>query len=246
MQDYLRFDQMGRFNGWIRVGDQRVDVSDWYGARDHSWGVRPGMGGYEPATSLPRAGENTSDVGNGQVGFLVVALWFDTPSKAGYLMQTENGAGQILYSHGRIIRRAAGAHDETTTTSITHDLQFVEGTRTSTGGVITVLTADGERIEIKVEALIAPICYKGSGYDHGYRDERGLGVHRGTLLEADVYDISHPEKVVLPDGRVIRPWHREAGAIVYVAGEKGMAHFPCISSGPIARYALYGSITNEK
>ncbi|MET0660384.1 MAG: hypothetical protein ABW110_19750, partial [Steroidobacteraceae bacterium] len=86
---------------------------------------------------------------------------------------------------------------------------------------------------------------KGTGYDFGYRDQKGLGLFRGNLLEYDQYDLSHAEDVVLPDGRRIRPWHREADAKITVNGAGGFAHFAVISSGPVQRYGLRHPATNR-
>lgn len=246
VQDYQRYDQLGRVNGWVEHDGQRIAVNDWFATRDHSWGVRPSMGGYDAPTSLPRSGENLGDVGAGQVGFLVVVLWFEVASMGGFLMRMENGKGEPTYSHGRILKRVDGAIRDIETRSIRHDLRFVEGTRTAQGGTITVETVEGETISIEVESIYAPYAYKGTGYDCGFDDERGLGVHRGWIVETDTYDISHPEDVILPDGRTIRPWHRELGAVVRVNGEEGMAHFPVISSGPIERYGLDAPTTNRR
>lgn len=237
-QDYTRYEQLGLIDGWIALNGERIAVSGWFGGRDHSWGVRPGMGGYDAPTSLPRAGENVRDVGAGHHGFLVVVLWFDLPSIGGYLMMMENGAGASLYAHGRVMERTGSGFVEHDAVAITHDLTFVPGTRTCSSGRIAVTLRDGRLLELDVETMLPPFCYRGTGYDGGYRDGRGLGVHRGDLIESDVYDVSHAEDVILPDGAIIRPWHREAGAIVRMAGEEGLAHFPVLSSGPIARYGL--------
>ena len=52
-QDYVRFMQIGRTDGWIEIEGERFAAQKWFGARDHSWGVRPGQGGYEPLSLLP-------------------------------------------------------------------------------------------------------------------------------------------------------------------------------------------------
>ena len=50
---------------------------------------------------------------------------------------------------------------------------------------------------------------QGLGYSGGYDDGRGLGAWRGqTHLESDVWDVSHPSKVVYPDGSEKEHWHR--------------------------------------
>jgi len=158
LKDYSRFDQIGSVSGWIKLGDEHIAVKDWFASSDHSWGIRTGMGGYEPLTRLPRPGENPRDVGAGHVGYLVVVLWFDTPSLAGYRMQIENGAGAIIYSYGRLLRQENGGFTERSTKRIGHDLKFFPGTRTATSGVIIVEADDGEIINIEVESLMHPIC----------------------------------------------------------------------------------------
>ena len=240
-QDYQRFDQLGRIDGWIDLGGKRISADGWFGARDHSWGVRPGMGGYDAMSALPRPGENPHDVGQGHEGFLVIVLWFDLPGVAGYLMLMENGRGERLYSHGKIVNKAGGDFRTSDAARIDHQLQFMEGTRSCSHGRITVVTVDGETIEIDVESLGTPLCYLGTGYDGGFNDGRGLGFHRGNVLECDVFGLAHAEDVVLPDGRTIRPWHREGGARVRIDGEEGLAHFPVISSGFIEKYRLADS-----
>jgi len=49
-QEYLRYSQIGEVNGWLSIDDERYEVEHWFGARDHSWGVRRGVGGFEPFT----------------------------------------------------------------------------------------------------------------------------------------------------------------------------------------------------
>src|SRR5690606_19435020 len=42
MEFMTRYDQIGRWHGWIDDGAGRIAVDGWWGARDHSWGVRRG------------------------------------------------------------------------------------------------------------------------------------------------------------------------------------------------------------
>ena len=41
--DTMRFAQTGYWTGWLRVGDERFEVTPdrWWGTRDRSWGIRP-------------------------------------------------------------------------------------------------------------------------------------------------------------------------------------------------------------
>jgi hypothetical protein len=242
--DYMRFAQIGKVSGWIEVEGDRITVDDWFGARDHSWGVRAGMGGYEPNTS--NVSDLNADLGAGQQSFMLIWLAFEAPEFAGYLQQQEDGSGRVLYTDGHIIRKSTAEAPPVSVSKITHALRFVPGTRVCEGGELLIELADGTSLSIEAQMLLAPWCYKGTGYDSGYADERGLGFHRGDALEVDVYDVSHPENVVMPDGREVRPWHREANCTLIVNGQAGLGHFPIISSGPIARYGLTGSIKNTQ
>jgi hypothetical protein len=57
-------------------------------------------------------------------------------------------------------------------------------------------------------------------------------------VESDTYDVSHEEEVIMPDGRRLRPRHREQPVRVTVKGEVGQGHFPIIAIGRNARYGL--------
>lgn len=78
----------------------------------------------------------------------------------------------------------------------------------------------------------------------GWAGTNPLRLCRG--LEYDVYDLSHAEDVVLPDRRVVRPWHRETGCTLTVNGQPGLGHFPVINSGIVERYKLSAQAVNRK
>ncbi|HKQ81441.1 MAG TPA: hypothetical protein VJS42_04545 [Steroidobacteraceae bacterium] len=245
VQDYVRFDQHGYINGSFCVDDARVEMKQWFGARDHSWGVRPSSGGYEPATSVA-----VDDTYGGQLsgakGWFAIYLFFETPHYSGYIQHQEDGDGRLLYMDGSIGVRREGSIDEQPITSLVHDLQFVPGTRTCSGGELRAVLKNGTQAVIQVQSLLPGTVYKGTGYDNGFNDERGLGLHRGHLIEADVYDVSDVERVRLPDGRTIRPWHRELPCTVTVNGENGMGYAAVLNNGRIRRYDLSGEFTNKR
>ena len=58
-------------------------------------------------------------------------------------------------------------------------------------------------------AMGSSIAMQGLGYSGGYNDGRGLGAWRApNHVEFDVWDVSHPSKVVYPDGSQKEHWHR--------------------------------------
>jgi hypothetical protein len=245
VQDYVRFDQHGHIYGWFSVDGRRVDANGWFGARDHSWGVRPSTGGYEPTTSL-----QTDDTYGGQAagskGWLAIYLFFETPHYSGYIQHQEDGTGALIYHDGSLTERRDGSADEQSIVSLEHELEFPRGTRTCASGELKLKLKNGSDAVIRMQSLLPGTVYKGTGYDNGFNDERGLGVHRGTLVEYDVYDVSDIELVKLPDGRTIRPWHRELPCTVTVNGEAGMGYAAVLNNGHIVRYGLNTEFTNRR
>jgi hypothetical protein len=105
---------------------------------------------------------------------------------------------------------------------------------------LRLTTSDSVKWDIDVEAIGRAWVFKGLGYDSGFNDENGMGVWRGDALtvEADSYDISDTEEVLMPDGRRLRPRHREQPVRVKINGEVGQGHFPIIAIGRNKRYGL--------
>lgn len=230
VEDYRRFDQIGRVEGWLEVDGRRYEARDWFGARDHSWGVRRGVGGFEPFTgSIPPEAH----------GLLFGWLAWATEGAGGQLQFREDGGGRRLHLDGRLAWPAPQGRPEDRVCGLEHEIRFAPGTRAYERAQLLVHTESGAKLEIEARPLFTAWAYVGTGYDHGFADGKGLGAYRGSeLLEFDVYDVSHPEDVVVPDGQVLRPVHREQPARLSVDGQSGTGHFPVITVGRVARYGL--------
>ena len=230
VRDHLRTSQFGKASGWINIEDKRTDFKDWFAWRDHSWGVRPGVGGFEPNTG-------SLEKNNGWLG---IFNWWLT-EEAGCLFQLqEDGDGNRLYLNGNIAFR--DGKPPLTIIDAKHDIRFYESTRRYRTLTLELTAHDGSKWVVEAESIGRPWVYRGGGYDHGYNDGRGLGVWRGDFLEEhDQYDISHPEDAVFPDGKVLRPMHREQFARVTINGKPGQAYTPVISTGPNKRYGFEGT-----
>jgi hypothetical protein len=227
VRDHLRWDQLGTASGWISIDGKRRDFENWFGWRDHSWGVRPAIGGYEPYT-----GSRQEDHGS-----LVIVIWWLTDSEGGLVQIKENGDGQREYLDGHIFPR--NGEPALRVTTARHEIHFIPGTRIYDRMDVTLTDEAGKVWEIAAEGTGRAWAYKGSGYAGGYNDERGLGLWRGHWVEEyDVYDIADVEAVVLPDGRTLFPVHREQFGRVTVNRRPGLAHTPVITTGTIARYGL--------
>lgn len=242
-QDYMRFDQHGLIEGWLSVEGRRIAADGWFGARDHSWGVRPSTGGYEPTTAIIEDDSFGGQLSGVNDGWLAIYMFFETPDYAGYIQRQENAAGNILYQDGDIARHG---EPEKRIIAMEHALEFVPGTRTCGKGSLRCTLQGGDIVTVSFDSLLPGTVYKGTGYDNGFDDERGLGFHRGNIVEYDVYDVSDVEKVGLPDGRIIRPWHRELPCTVEVNGQSGMGYATVLNNGSIARYGLTGEFTNRR
>jgi hypothetical protein len=236
-QDYQRFDQLGTCSGWLEVNGERVEVRDWWAARDHSWGVRPGMGVPEPVTG-PRA--PLSELG----GFTAFFL-FTTDGLAGHLQVMERGSDRT-YLTGHVINRGAGAGPDETAVDIvdaTFTIDMHPGTRRFRTTAVDIVLADGRALTLTADALGGAIAMPGLGYSGGFDDGRGLGAWRGELhVEADVWDVSHPERVGLPDGSTSEPWHRIQPVGVTVAGAgldgRGTGSMTMVARGRLPQYGL--------
>lgn len=198
VEDYRRFDQIGQATGWIEVEGQRIEIDSWWACRDHSWGVRRGMGVPEPVTG-PKV--NLSEKGH-----LMSFLFFSTDTMSGSLLFSGRG-DDVPYTTGVITDRRTQAQCHATRIQLDVDLH--EGTRRFRTAGMTAELEDGRQLRIVVEARGSSIAMQGLGYSGGYDDGQGLGAWRGDdHQEADIWDVSHPSLIARPDGTQKEHWHR--------------------------------------
>lgn len=230
-QDYRRFDQMGRVDGWIDVGGERIEIVDGIGIRDHSWGVRRSTGGFEPFTgSMPPEVH----------GSLFIWVEFATAEVNGHLQLTESATGERSMLEGFVATRSGEGLERVEVVDVRHDIEFHPGSRVYRRVVLDIDTSDGVTHRLEAEPVLTAWAYRGTGYDSGFDDGRGLGAFRGEVLEHDVYDVSHPEDVVLPSSEVIRPMHREQSVRLTFDGVEGFGHLPVMPIGANERYGFEG------
>lgn len=198
VEDYRRFDQIGRANGYLEVAGERVEIDNWWSCRDHSWGVRRGMGIPEPVTG-PK-------VPLSEKGHVMSFLFFSTDTISGHLLFQRRGDDEP-YTSGVITDRATGESNDVADIKVEVDLH--EGTRRFRSAGLTAVFEDGKTLKLEVDAQGSSIAMQGLGYSGGFDDGRGLGAWRGEeVLETDVWDVSDPAKIVYPDGSEKVHWHR--------------------------------------
>ncbi|MEV6985930.1 hypothetical protein AB0M95_32360 [Sphaerisporangium sp. NPDC051017] len=225
VQDTSRYDQIGRLEGWIDLDGTRYESDDWWGVRDHSWGVRPDVGGFEPS--------------HGHTRSPMLWLWtFATTGEVAVHFQLrETGTGTVTHFDGEVIYASGSDREPVRIERVEHDIVFIDGSRDWSTLVYHLFLADGQKMTLEAEALQSAWAYRGTGYENGYEDSRGVGVPRGEIVETDRVDLSVPGRVTR-NGEPWFPGHREQPARVWIDGAPGTGHLPVMSSGRVEKYGL--------
>ena len=233
-EEYQRFNQIGSVSGSLNVAGRQIDIDRWWSARDHSWGVRPGIGGPQPANGESGPRETA--------GTLFLFLFFSAGTVAGHIQIAER-RGRRAYLTG-ILRFAQTAGDwvELAVLDAELTLDFVAGTRRPRRATITVVVEGEQQIELTLDAEGPSFAMPGLGYG-GWNDRLGLGVYRGLAVEErDTWDVSHPADVVLEDGTIERPPHRiQPVQVTLQSGtlnETGMGSLTLVANGHLPKYGL--------
>jgi hypothetical protein len=173
----------------------------------------------------------------GGKGLFLVHAGFAAGSLAGAIQLIEDGDGTRIYTEGEV-RESNGGPVEVV--SLEHDVTFVPGTRVFERAELEIGLVDGRKFLLDARAVGRPWVYRGGGFDGGFADGKGQGVWRSADLrvEVDRYDVSDPEKVVMPDGSVQTPRHREQLTVCTVDGVAGSAYLPMFVIGPQPRFGL--------
>jgi len=233
VQDYCRLDQLGTASGWVGIGDDRVEVHDWFAWRDHSWGVRPGMGGADPVTGQPGAAGAHRPPGS-----LFIWIALRAGDLAGQFQTQIGGDGRAESVDGHLIPDTDEPSTSLGIAEVLHDITFVGGHTAFSHARLQVRTDDGRTWDVDATPLRPPWDFSGAGYSGGWHDGQGLGVPRGAAVEADEYDTSAPADVGLADGSVRQHWHRETDVSLVVDGPTGRGltgdgHLTIIARPPV-------------
>ena len=139
-------------------------------------------------------------------GHVMSFLFFSTDSMSGHLLFEARGEDEP-YTTGVVTERLSETVHVAQKIELSVDLH--PGTRRFRTAQVRAAFGDGKRLLLDLTAHGASIAMQGLGYSGGYDDGRGLGAWRGqNHLESDVWDVSHPSRVVYPDGSQKEHWHR--------------------------------------
>jgi hypothetical protein len=183
VMDYTRMTQNGRWSGTFTAGGRtyKVDPSQWWGVRDHSWGIRPVGGGEPPSAPAP---------GAGPAGFYWV--WSPTQFNDVCLMYTvsENPDGSRWHSAAELLYPRTSGRPPEPLTVLEHDFKLKSGTRLWERGSMKLARPDGALVEITMTPKTT-LYMAGGGYSYagGWRH----GQYHGPLVvEGETWDLTDP------------------------------------------------------
>lgn len=176
--ELVRYHQVGVPTGWVSVEGTRneIDPAGWYASRDHSWGVRWGVG--HPSPDLRPA---PYDVREFPLQFAWCPVLFE-PADAEpysihffYLVSSESFIPKQVQGG---IERADGTREPFVDVDV--DLRYHPDNRRVLGGVLTFKMADGAERPLEIEVVGDTGFHLGTGLYFGM-DGLEHGQWRGEL-----------------------------------------------------------------
>ena len=225
-QDTTRYDQCGRWSGWVEFGGERLDVDNWWGFRDHSWGIRPGVGSFEP-----NRGSHADDPHKMSSSRVRILVWscFSTDDYSCQFQYHEDAAGNATFCGGSLVYPYDTGKPPLKVLAVTQKVDFLPKGLAYSSATYHVTLSDGSTLDIEVEPVLRSWAFGGTGYDGSYNDRRGLGAQRGDgLLEHDLFDLTDLEEVRFPNGTEAFGGHREQPGRAIVNGRPAQGHFAAL------------------
>ncbi len=212
-----RFAQVGSWEGQIRVGGKKYDVTPdrWQGARDHSWGVRPNTGEPEPT------GIKAKYAPAGAFGYFHnwIPAQFDEFMIKVYIAEDMDGNRMIEEA---VKVPAYGQKGETIHLgSPKHQFTYKSGTRQLASTIITFAHSD---LELRGSPLRTNYLLGGSGYRP--TADWGLGHYQGPIkVEGLSWDMSDPTQLAEIQGlnETLCRWELSTGEVGFGMHENTVA-----------------------
>lgn len=230
-----RFSLPTRVSGWAEIDGERTQLDGWYGARDHSWGIRSTMGPHVPIGGI---GEEATDFDR-----RAIRIWipFEVGDHAGFFHTHEHADGEALDFEGRLEFRDGRVIP---LAGVRHDFSYHPGTRRLSHGAYTLIDVTGEERKYEFRVVGHPAHPQGFGYARGWSDSGQPGVYRGPeKIEWERFDVSDPAVLAGPPHV---PVERRLGGTEFAAdlvgpdGSDGMAHVEHMIYGTYRPYGFEG------
>lgn len=149
LEDARRFYQNGIVEGFLQIGDDRIEIDSrsWWFGRDHSWGVRHGGGG----GSIPEGPERQpSEIPDGVLYYMGI---FEFDDELVHFAQREDSAGRRTQFEGELLFPIDAHRAPGSVIDVEHDLTFRDDLRVVSGGSFTIVRDDRTRSRIDVKPL---------------------------------------------------------------------------------------------
>lgn len=233
--DRSNYDQVMRVNGWIEVGGERIEVNDWTGVRDHSWGIGNQTGGPRTNVIAPPP-VHTAPPGLRQW------CWYRMPDRC-IFWQFHHAGAKAPYTklETRCVYPYGDPRESFAYTSLDYEVEFVKvdgrNSRRLKSSVVHLTRPDGVVESYRSEPISFPLYLQGGGYHNGFDDALGRGVYRGDLHhEGEVWEIDRVTSIVTPKPTDLNRWHyAEAwGRCTNLADarDSGTGHLESVVLGP--------------
>jgi hypothetical protein len=216
VMDYTRMTQHGSWSGKLSVDGQSFAPSkgDWWGSRDHSWGIRTIGGGDPRGAPMPAARQffwNWAPVNFDDLCTLYTV--------------SENPDGSRWHESGVILSPYPDATADEAV--VGHELTFEKGTRHISGAEITLKPEKGRELRLQFKPLYH-FLMKGLGYTD---PKWGHGMWVGEdEVDGVVYDLASEEPMA--------NLHVQTVSQVTAGRRKGIGVFEHIIIGPHKRYGF--------
>jgi hypothetical protein len=157
-EDMVRAEQLGRYQGWLRVDGTRIDVdqTSWWGQRDHSWGIRAEMRTDETAPPLTY-----------YPPFLYAWTTVQFQNRGLHVFFKERAPGDVIYISGEeVFPIGTRGHPGRLLEAVGHDFHFADDPHGQTvrAAELTLGFADGSSRAIQIRTLPARYFLKGGLY----------------------------------------------------------------------------------
>lgn len=196
--DLIRYHQAGTVSGWIRVEGETYAVKpeEWFAFRDHSWGIRPGVG--QPPTVVGQPNNDPLASGLDPQGRFYMnwsPMVLQQPHGRPYEIQYYYMAtGDTPFYSSGYVNSADGTQERIV--SIRPELSYHPRTRMLIGGQIHLETASGKSRVIAIEPAGESGFHLGLGLYFGL-DGYTHGMWRGQLQVDGEYVADCQEKAAL-------------------------------------------------